>query len=337
MKLNFFRWDHFRHPYVPHINPFDEKKYPKLWHPSMPLKILRNFGWLLRKLDIRFSAFNINICDQIEYYLAEYCSESLNQLSIDANYSRSSSGNLHKPLMGVTHLNIYIMGFKESNIILNIKENLPALKYVHIYGFNNYDRFEKLHFNGIDYFKFETDPISFMMSNMSKYPFSFDTLKHLKFKARVELNDDWFNFVRNLKQHLTTLQIMGVKFDKEHPIDFFAKILETHNFLPKIEELQVELLPYMCPRNILRFLEQSRNLKKLMLNRYKSKYTYLPIIIPEDDLKILKTIVSNLGAEWKYHIIYPFLKKPLTYYIPFECYVIERITDSNIQYSLVKE
>lgn len=304
-------------------DPNKMPKNPKIFitNPVTILKLLRNFGYTLRSVFINFNFFNVKFCAEIEFYLAEYCSESLHRLSLSCNSSKTDLfENLHKPLANVKELRFYTNLDQNLSPLQFNQEKLPRLKYVYID--NNCPELQHsdpMHFENVEYFTIAT-------LTFRKFPFTFGKLKHLIFLG-VSLKDEWCNFVGNM-QHLTTLKMFNIS---SHPL--LGKMLELQNLVSNIEELQLCLVETICSDDILRFLQNSRNLKSLTLviNRIGYGYKKTGIILASDSFikdieKIMEVILSNLDPKWKFRIIDPF-RNPYqedSLVTPY-CYVIEKI------------
>lgn len=284
--------------------------------PTMALKLLRHFGFMLKNLSINFKFFNVIVCAEIEFYLAKYCSKSLIRLSFFCNNSKILFENLYKPLENVKDLKIYINNDQEQLQFNN--EYVPNLKYIYIvnhYGNFKFQKCEKIHFENIEYFTIDT-------SNMRKYPFSFGKLKYLTFRG-IEPNEEWCKFVSNI-QNLTTLKMFHISTENSN---CFRKMSKLQNIQSNIEELHIEVNKYMSPADILCILEQSQNLKTLTLvsDRYGSGDNgYFDELIKKNE-NILKTITINLSPIWKFYVLNSF-RHPLCSSRPYYCYVIKRIT-----------
>lgn len=304
-------------------------KNPKIYitNPVTILKLLRNFGYLLKNVYISFGIFNAKFCAEIERYLAEYCSESLHRLSLCCNSVKVLFENLHKPLANVKTLGIYTRKNQNLTHFQFNQEHLPRLKYLYIENsYTKLDHSEPIHFENIEYFTIDSGGHTFR-----KFPFTFGKLKHLVFIG-FKLNDEWCDFVGNI-QHLTTLKMFGIS--ATDPL--LGKMFESQNFTSNIEELLLHVNEGMFADDILRFLEKSRNLKilTLVIHRWGSKkrketprepYDYFYICLKKME-KIVKTIISNLDSKWKFCIIDPF-RNPYrsdTQLGDFYCYVIEKI------------
>lgn len=291
-------------------------------HPTRVLPFLRNFGYILKKLYINFSRFSVKLGAKIEYYLAEYCSESLHELSVACNSSIIRFEGLHKTLAHVKTLNIYISG--GNNLIPSqlVIKHLPKLKYVYIENYSRrFQDSETLHYDNIEYFTINS------VSKITKFPFSFNKLKHMIF-IHFDINDEWCQWIRSMES-LTTLKLLDISINDEKCL---SNMLQSQNLLSNIEELLIELNGfYKWDTNaILRFLERSRNLSTLALLRIrKHKTENLNFSYEEVDI-ITEKIISNLNCRWKFHVIDPF-RNPFgnvsifgQYY---DCYVIKKVTE----------
>lgn len=171
-------------------------------------------------------------------------------------------------------------------------EQLPNLKNVYIVNpFLQIKYSEQINFENIDYFTIDSAPLS-------EYPFSFGKLKHLVIQGCI-LNDEWCEFVDKLK-HFNTLKMFNVCPTQVVPASrLLDKMLQSQNFISIIEELLIEFDYFTCPFAILHFLENTQNLKTLTLPIFDG-----PSRKTEVQEKLVK-ITSNLGFNWKYHVIDP--------------------------------
>lgn len=297
----------------------DTRKNSEIYieNPLTCLRILRNFGYILKHFYIDFRIFNVKICTKIEHYISEYCSKSLHQLTLAGNSSTILFNGLNKPLENITTIKIYLYGSQTLSHIPVLNEHLPKLQYIHIenisYVFGEKDS-EIRSFENIEKF-------SILGGVMYKYPLSFDKLKHFAMSSPIVIDDELCTFVCNI-QNLKTLKLLDIRGISENA---FSKMLESPNFLSNIEELFIEVSGLIYPDCILRYLEQSKSLKRLGLVRHQRLIPERPSGVGFFNFDDLIKIISNLSAKWKFYIIDHFvdpLKGPL---VKFDCHVIERV------------
>lgn len=298
-------------------------KKPKIYitNPVTILRLLRNFGHMLKHIYINFDFFDAKFCAEIEWYLAEYCSESLSRLSLRCNSSKILFEHLHKPLANVRTVGIYVYENQKLTHLQFNEKYLPRLKY--LYMSNESSRVmhysDPIHFENIEYFLVRT----YAFCRFAKFPLTFAKLKHLVFMCFM-LNDEWCSFVGNI-QHLMTLEMYRIG---ENPL--LGKMFELPNFLSNIEELVLDVNPYMLADDFLRFLEKSRALKTLTLIIDNAGGKNMSLDARERVKKlddIVKPIVSQLDSKWKFNIINPFTHpyQGTDVYFRYYCYVIERV------------
>lgn len=263
---------------------FRSGKYIKI---ANPLKVLRNFGHIITHLRIDFHRLlrNIELCTEIENYLARYCSDSLKYLFIICNIWKIAFKDLQKPLKKITHLTIRMPDNQNFEHIrfLN-KNNLPNMKNVHIIGLDN--ECGNLDFENIEYFNVSA-------SELTIYSLSFDNLKHLILTGLYAVNDSLCDCIARMKD-LKTLKLVSCwqGFDP----DPFYKILKLPNILSNIVEIQFQYYDGMSPDNVLCFLKQSRNLRKLSIPYATDKPRR------RHYSRFLHNVTLNLDVEWTHHV-----------------------------------
>lgn len=277
------------------------------------LRILRNFGHILNNtyIHIHFDAFNdFKFCDEVDNYLARYCTESVRHLSLCGKAAKLLLRNLHQPLTNVTTLKIFMVYEQQLNILLCIRKNfLPILKHLFLHNASR-----GLHSSGPIYFdNIETFSIDNNVGIMNRFPFLFERLKHLEFVCGIHLNDEFCELVRNIK-HLTSLRIRCVT--DESP-GCFRKMLELPNLVATLEELLIRAKHDMFPGDILNFLERSRKLKTFTIFRENSYDLDVDGTLGKME-STWKAITSNLDFKWTCYVI--------DYRKQYKLHVIERIS-----------
>ncbi|XP_055326295.1 uncharacterized protein LOC129580125, partial [Sitodiplosis mosellana] len=273
-------------------------------NPSVALKFLRNFGCIFEELTISFSFFHVNICTQIEYYLAEFCANTLKRLSLECNKSKNLFEGLHNQLKQVTSLQICLVN-SESRLELtqHCLEKLPSLQYFNVV--NNMAIFHgplsNFPLRTVQHLKIDN-----FGTIMYKNPFDLKNLKHLCINGEIIITE-YMNRSFGAAENLVTLKLMEIE-------DYFAKDFEDFwelpNILSNIEEITIDLNRDINSEHILRFLERCQRLKKMALLKHRGRGS-----------DILENITSNLSNEWTFHVINPFIEH-CKY---CECYVIERL------------
>lgn len=195
---------------------------------------------------------------------------------------------------------------------LNENNNLPNLQHIYIYstGFALQDS-ENIHYENIEHFTLGS-------VNMSKYPFSFGNLKHLILTGHIEINDSFCKFIGNIK-HLQTLKITSTLFTNP---ESFSKMLELQNILSNVVEMQLKFNESMSLDQILRYLKQSRKLRKLSF--------HLDYIAEKRVVRNGSTVLQRYHHIWvlsRIFILWILIHFHFVNFFRSKCYVIERITD----------
>lgn len=281
------------------------------------LKLLRNFGHLIRNLAVHFPDLNIDLCAGIESYLAEYCSNSLQRLALRCHRFKIPFENLPKPLRNVTGLKVYAVRDQKWEHIQFLNENnLPNVKHIHLFNGGNLEDSESIHYEYIERFAFAS-PCA-----IDKYPFSFVNLKHLMLDGGIIINDELCNCISNI-EHLTTLRIMHLRRVDSNS---FRKLLELKNIQCNLVEVQFKLNENMLTDDILHFLKQSKKLRKYTIHSFVGNDPKYKYIIPNYFSNLLKTFPSKLGVEWKIHYNDSY-ENPSDMYFKHDCVVIEKLTN----------
>lgn len=243
--------------------------------PLIALKILRNFGHMIKNLSVDFSLFNAKICTKIENCSARYC-------------------------------------FGALSLIYGIRKSLQ--------GFENV-----IHYENVEYLTLKT-------FNMTRFTFSFENLRHLTIGGGIKLNDAFCEFIGNI-EHLQTLKISSWS-SYYTTTNSFRKMLELQNIQSNIVEMQFRFDEKMSRDDIVRFLKQSRKLRKLSF--YYVEKSFVPenvvstvpdVFISTVPVTVMQSISSNLDVGWKIDFIEPFMD-PFHFTSPdCKCYVFERIID----------
>lgn len=288
----------------------------RIRNPIILFKLLRNFGHLIQNLGIDFSGVNVKICAEIENYLAQYCSDSLQRFSLMCNLSKIPFDNLKNPLKKVKALKVITVLPRKQNLIHFLNEiNLPNVQHVIISSLGQELPISEkgIHYKNIEYFTIRYYP----RPPMDTFPFSFGNLKHFTIVGGIYINDALCECISNIK-HLRTLKIM--KFSILNS-DSFSKLLRLQNILSNVEEMQFAFDKGMSAEVVICFLKQSRKLRKLTFHNFDFDHIKNHLY-----LKMLKTISSNLNDEWKVHIIDQY-KNPFSDCLIHKCHVIERINN----------
>lgn len=299
------------------------EKNPEIFikEPKLVFKILRNFGHMIRNLAIDFSFINVKCCAEIENYLSEYCSESLQRLSLTCNISRIPFEYLQKPFQNVTAVKVLLMPGKKHHIRFINENNLPNLKRMIISDMFRYStdeiENEAIHHENIEY-------LTISIENISDIPMSFRNLKHLTFSDGIYINDALCQWIRNI-EHLETLKIT-----KMEPSSLcrgsFIKLLELINIQSTLKEMYLGFHKDIHSSDILHFLEQSQILIKLYVFEIVGFYRPIGFFFSKSFSDLMQTITSNLDERWKFHIEYPY-ELPYRGKSHFEAYAIERIIE----------
>lgn len=276
----------------------------------MIFKLLRNFGHMIRNFGVNFRIVNVKICTEIENYLAEYCWDSLQRLSLYCRYPKILFENLQKPLQNVIAIKVHTSKVQDQDNIQFVNENnFPKLKHLFIYNGYHLENAKTIHFENIE---------CFTLRSMLKFPFSFGNLKHLTLGS-IAINDAFCEFVSNLI-HLKTLRIMRITGLEES--NSFSKMLELHNIQTDLVEMHFDYCKFLQPDSdaILRFLKQSAKLKKFSCSTTTNCefFNYVKTCS-----HMFRTISSKLDSDWRFHVIYPYTNLFDAFYKK-KCFVLER-------------
>lgn len=282
-------------------------------NPKILLKLLRNFGHLITNLEIRYWNPNPMVYVGIETYLAKYCSDSVQRLSLKCSYRQKNPfQNVYKPLKKVIALTIILPAYETLNQIRFINgNNLPNVQRIYISNRNpKLSNSDRIHFENIEYFTMHTIRIY-------SYPFSFGNLKHFTIYGNVVVNNALCECIGEI-EHLKTLKIMSFAL---FSIESISKMLELQNVVANVEEIQFKFHDSVSLELILRFLKQSKRLQKLSIHQ-DMKYSNANTIYKYSNL--LQTIPSNLhDDEWKCCIKDPY-KNSFSSFPTYKCLVVER-------------
>lgn len=283
-----------------------------------PWKVLRNFGHMIKNFRVHFWEINAKHCTEIENYLAIYCSDSLQRLTMTCNTSKIAFKDLQKPLKKVTYLKIIIITDDETieHIQFPNESNLPNLNEIEIFSNCLYffeQSSKKLHYDNIEYF-------TYWAWRERIFPLSFGKLKHLTTAANCQVNDAFCECIGNIKD-LKTLKILSTMFFSNSERKF-GKMLELPNILSNLEELQFQYSYSISLNDILPFVKHNQSLRKLSIHMDTTND-----FVNKNYLHFLETISSNLGIGWKFHTS-DILHKNEYYYAANICYVAEKIIDS---------
>lgn len=279
------------------------------------LKLLRNFGHLIKNLAINFGILSDKLCDEIENYLVEYCSDSLQGLFFQCCKTKILFENLQKPLNKVTALGIVMVKYhNEKNIRYLNENNLPNLKHIYLDSImkNTFQDSEIIHYKNVEHFTH--------YGETNKSSFSFDHLKHLTIAGTMQLNNAFCEYIGNI-EHLQTLKIISFNYGNLST-DSFSKLFELENIVSNVVEMQIKFHKYISPEIVHRLLEKSQKLRKLSFHIQWSELDLFDYFT--------QTLPSNLNDNWKCYTIVPYKSEYLfnceyLQYLPTKCFVIERI------------
>lgn len=278
-----------------------------------PLKLLRNFGHIIKNLRISFKHLSVKHCTEVENYLVRFCSESLQRFVVMCNTSKIIFKDLQKPLKNVTDLKIMMGKHQNLDHIRFLDENnLPNVNNVYIWYYDELKDLSvsgKLHYKNIEHFEI-------CAIRLGVYPFSFENLRHLTTDGNCIVNDALCEFIGRLND-LKTLKIKNTMFGFN--LDPFRKILKLQNISSNIVELQFPYHPKISSNDVLLFLKQTRKLRKLSIPGS------VPYITHYSDF--LQEITSNLDTEWTHHARDLLHKEPGYHHSDKRCLFIERIID----------
>lgn len=282
------------------------------------LKLLRNFGHLIRNLGISFRTLNDKLCIEIENYLVKYCSNSLQRLIL-VSKSKLLFENLQKPFKNITALEIIlVIDQNEDNIRFINESNFPNLQRIYLLNTERkLQDSEMIHYKNIEYFCLRSS------LRTMKFPFSFGNLKHFSISGPIELNDAFCKCIGNI-EHLQTLKIISFLGIRCHSTtDSFGKIFELKNILTNVVEMQMEFHENITPELVHRLLKQSEKLRKLSFHVHH----YPELSATKHFFYFTQTLPSNLDDKWKCYTIDPYHSPCLyvTEHAIYSCFVIERI------------
>lgn len=295
-----------------------KERIPK---PIILLKLLRNFGHLIKYLVIQLSYLNDKLCIEIENYLEKYCSDSLQRFIVMCGKSKIIFENLQKPFKKVTALSIVAAAnHTQENFRFLNEINLPNLQHIYLHDRSNaLTESETIHYKTIEYFTY------FGGSPIRKYPFSFERLQHITFSGCIDLNDAFYKCISNIK-HLQTLKIHSYRMITDLcTTESFSKIFELENIVTNVVEMEMEYHPNLTPELVYRFLKQCQKLRKLSFHielpaqNFMKYFTHLS----------QTPLPSNLNDKWKCYTIDPYENPELFYNLQFyvyKCFVLERIS-----------
>lgn len=303
----------------PYLDTDVLENYPRIRirNSIILLKLLRNFGHLIRNLRIDFWFLNTKICDAIENYLATYCSDSLERFEVVCKgRSKTPIENLQKPLKKLKAMRIHTELNRQQNFVQFINEsNLPNLQYLAIRCLSDINPHEKIHHKNVEYLIVEC-------KHLNALPFSFENLKHLNLLANFEVNDAFCEYIGNIKQ-LKTIKLQALY--RCWSADLLDKLLQ--NVPLNVEKIQFELRAAnyrkMSIETISNFIKQSRNLRK-----FSFILTVGSIYGTKDEntraLELwLQELSLKLSEEWQSYMMDAYKYIELRRY---KCYVIERKT-----------
>lgn len=259
------------------------------------LGVLRNFGFMISKMNLYVRDLDEQLCIEIANYLVRYCSDSLQRLLFMCNTSNILFQYLPKPLPKVNTLLIQfamseIQTIDQIQFKLDLDKNLPNIKTLSIRYFSdaifrkNSLKAEKMHYPNIEDF-------TILTYKASEYPFIFENLKHFSLKGfRFEMNDELLELIGNIKD-LQTFKMAVTSLDALTP-DSFRKLLELQNMQSTVVEIEIEFNEAMSSDDVLRFLNQSKKLIKFSI--------HLDPVYFQDSFKhFIKSISVNLSVDWK--------------------------------------
>lgn len=292
----------------------------KIENPKTFLKLLRNFGHLIKNLEICYWKTNPNIYVGIETYLSQYCFDSVQRLSlfcVPTMKTKTPLENLQRPLKRVVSLIIITSAVESPKYIRFINENnLPNVRNILVDNRKNelHDS-DKIHFKILR----NVEHCTLFTMRIDTYPFEFENLKHFTVDGNINVNDAFCECISKI-EHLKTLKIMSFAL---FSIESFSKMLELKNVVSNVEEMQFKFHDKISPEIVLQFLKQSQRVQKLSIHlnevsrirRALSNYSYL-----------FQTIPSNLhDDEWKSHIEDPYKNRFSTLF-RHKCLVVEKIS-----------
>lgn len=255
-----------------------------------PLKVLRNFGHVIKNLGIYLYSTNEKLCIEIENYLTKYCSDTLERLLLVGNQSIVPFEHLPKPLKNVTVVKVILLRGQHINHIRFINErNLPNVNNIEIFWQTKEFKQQELlkfHFESIEYFTFS------ILKPLSMNLFSFGNLKHLRLELTPSNVDDSVCELIGSIKDLKTVQVGLFPLSVEP--DSLAKLLKLQNILSTVVELTIHYTG-CTTKDVLHFLKQSRKLQKLSFriwrDRYETKW-----------MDFMETISTSLPHNWSSRI-----------------------------------
>lgn len=280
-------------------------------NPLLLLKLLRNFGHLIRNLGVDFHKLSAKICTGIESYLVKYCSNSLQRFTFAIrNYCFFE--HLDKPFEKLIALKVKapLDGGKRNSFQFINESNLPNLQYLYLDTYN-IDQQDRIHHKNVEYLSIEC-------SYKNDSPFSFGNLKYLELYGKIEINDTFCEFIGKLI-HLQIIKLISTK--SCNCSDSIDRLLNLHNISTNVEEVEFSIDVNYCKKEsietIFRFMKRSQIVRKVGFN--------LRLCDLRTDVW-LQDISLKLSAEWKSYTI-PKIRDEFSY--KFRCFVLERKTNLN--------
>lgn len=228
---------------------------------GMALKFLRNVGYLFPQLHVNFHSSTSIQCAQIECYLSDYCSESLEKLSMCCTRDKAVFDGISRPLIKLKHLKIKIEYRYHPKILRCLNEKTPNLQSLYLRGALGltYDsRLPFVHFDNVEVFTLDEANIQRAL------PFSFSNLKHFNIFGNVCIHqgDDCLRIISEAEN------LKSIHLDCFNYTSSICALFEFQNFLNCVEVVTLKLWSFESPKSIFRFLNRSKYLRMLVFNVY---------------------------------------------------------------------
>lgn len=268
------------------------ERNPKIFigSPLMLLKLLRNFGHLIRNLGVEFVHLNAKICNGIEIYLVEYCSDSLQRFTFTCQNLRLFE-NLQKPFKKLIALKVEAPLDGKRNHYQFINDcNLPNLQYLFLQAYPyRMDQKDKIDHKNIEYLTIEC-------TGINSFPFTFENLKYLSIYGMKEINDTFCEFIGKMQK----LKIIRLMIYTNVCSDSLGKLFKLQNISTTIEEIRFAFGGMLSEpdsfKTIFRFIKCSRNLRKISFQLYDFEFRGHTGLW-------LQQLSLELSGEWKSCII----------------------------------
>lgn len=256
---------------------------------------------------------NPKICTEIENYLAEYCSDSLERLHYRTLFVKAPFDVLARPLEKLRAISLYTLlnpakrNIRSTQFIT--ERNLPNLRTIFINTSTTIDSQEKIIHDNVKYLRL-------WYTEATTYPFSFRNLNYIQIFGCIKISDSFCEYINEL-EYLVKLKIRRGICSLD-AINSFVKILKLPNILANLKDLEFSLNVEMDVEDILNFTKQSQSLKKISISARR---------VADGGRRWWGRFFSKLGEEWEWEYIFPY--EPFSYEY---CYVFRKRILNTVEY-----